>query len=200
MTENQQQLSRKQLRRVFAVVVAVAIGVLVLSRNTTHAQVGPYDTPLFSVQYPAGAHVEPRDDRDPGDDSVTHFYRGRLQHHSWADVDVTEFSGAVLAEDHTEAMFSKSSSKMFAPGFWASPITKTTLGGLQGYKQTIRGQILNGGNLPLLVRWRLAVSQDRTRVWIVQTISPTDQDLPEADCEKFFDSLKIKWPINPEAQ
>jgi hypothetical protein len=190
------KLRESKMKRVFEVALAVlfVLGTLALSgRNAAQAQVEPpYDTPLFSVQYPAGAHVEPRDDRDPGDDSVTHFYRGRLQHHSWADVDVTEFSGAVLAQDHTEVMFSKASSRMFAPGFWASPITKTTLGGLQGYKQTIRGRILNGGDLPLVVRWRLAVSRNRTRVWIVQTISPTDQDLPEADCERFFDSLKIK--------
>ena len=44
--------------------------------NTAHAQVGQlYDTPLFSVQYPTGAQVKLQDDRDPGDDSVTHFYQ-----------------------------------------------------------------------------------------------------------------------------
>ena len=109
------------MKRIVEVAFAVAfvVGVLVSSaENTTLAQVGQlYDTPLFSVQYPTGAQVKLQDDRDPGDDSVTHFYRGRLPRHSWADVDVTEFSGAVLAEDHTEVMFSKSTAKMFDPGF-----------------------------------------------------------------------------------
>jgi hypothetical protein len=185
------------MKRIVEVAFAVAfvVGVLVSSaENTTLAQVGQlYDTPLFSVQYPTAAQVNLKDDRDQGDDSVTHFYRGRLPHHSWADVDVTEFSGAVLAEDHTEVMFSNSSAKMFDPGFQASPITKTTLGGLEGYKQTVRGHFSsNGLELPLVLRWRLAVSHDRRRVWILQTTSPTDQDLSEADCERFFDSLKIK--------
>ena len=185
------------MKRVFAVAIAIAcvLGVLLSSaRNTALAQAGQlYDTPLFSVQYPTGAQVKLQDDRDQGDDSVTHFYRGRLPRHSWADVDVTEFSGAVLAEDHTEVMFSKSSAKMFDPGFQASQITRTTLGGLEGYKQTVRGHFSsNGLELSLVLRWRLAVSHDRRRVWILQTTSPTDQDLSEADCERFFDSLKIK--------
>lgn len=185
------------MRRVFAVAIAIAciLGVLLSSaRNTAHAQAGQlYDTPLFSVQYPTGAQVKLQDDRDQSDDSVTHFYRGRLPRHSWADVDVTEFSGAVLAEDHSEVMFSKSSAKMFDPGFQASQITRTMLGGLEGYKQTIRGHFASSGlELSLVLRWRLAVSHDRRRVWILQTTSPTDQDLSEADCERFFDSLKIK--------
>jgi len=72
-------------------------------------------------------------------------------------------------------------------------IARATLGGLEGYKQTVRGHFsTNGLELPLILRWRLAVSRDRTRVWILQTTSPTDQDLSEADCERFFDSLKIK--------
>ena len=192
-----EEVEGANMKRVLEVAFAVAfvLGVLVSSaENTTLAQVGQlYDTPLFSVQYPTGAQVKLQDDRDPGDASVTHFYRGRLPRHTWADVDVTEFSGAVLAEDHTEVMFSKSSAKMFDPGFQASPITKTTLGGLEGYKQTVRGHFSsNGLELPLVLRWRLAVSHNRTRVWILQTTSPTDQDLSEADCERFFDSLKIK--------
>jgi hypothetical protein len=192
-----EEAEEANMKRIFEVAFTVAfvVGVLVSSaENTTLAQVGQlYDTPLFSVQYPPGAQVNLKDDRDQGDDSVTHFYRGRLPHHSWADVDVTEFSGAVLAEDHTEVMFSKSSAKMFDPGFQASPITRTTLGGLEGYKQTVRGHFSsNGLELPLVLRWRLAVSHDRTRVWILQTTSPTDQDLSEADCERIFDSLKIK--------
>jgi hypothetical protein len=193
----QKKLREVNMKRIFDVAFAVAFVVNVLvssAENTTVAQVGQlYDTPLFSVQYPTGAQVKLQDDRDPGDASVTHFYRGRLPHHSWADVDVTEFSGAVLAEDHTEVMFSKSSAKMFDPGFQASQITRTMLGGLEGYKQTIRGHFSsNGLELSLVLRWRLAVSHDRRRVWILQTTSPTDQDLSEADCERFFDSLKIK--------
>jgi hypothetical protein len=183
------------MKRGFEVAFAVAfiLGVLVSSaRNTTHAQVGQlYDTPLFSVRYPTGAQVKLQDDRDPGDDSVTHFYRGRLQNHSWADVDVTEFSGAVLAEDHTEVMLSKATAKLFAPGFSASSLTETTLSGLHGYKQDFHGRMPENG-LPFVVRWRTAVSHDRTHVWILQTTSPSDQDLSQADCERFFDSLKIK--------
>jgi hypothetical protein len=181
------------MKRIVEVAFAVAfvVGVLVSSaENTTLAQVGQlYDTPLFSVQYPTGAQVNLKDDRDQGDDSVTHFYRGRLPHHSWADVDVTEFSGAVLAEDHTEVMFSKSSAKMFDPGFQASPITKTTLGGLEGYKQTVRGHFSsNGLELPLVLRWRLAVSHNRTRVWILQTTrceqGKSNPNVEEAICEE----------------
>jgi hypothetical protein len=159
---------------------------------SAYAQSISYDSPLFSVQYPAGAHVELRDDRDPGEDSITHFYRGRLPHHSWADVDITDFPDAVRPEDRTEILFSKKETAMFMPGFSATPITRTMLGGLQGYKQTIHGQMLNGDGLPLVIRWRLAIAHNRTRVWILQTISLTDQDLPETECENFFDSLKIK--------
>jgi hypothetical protein len=168
------------------------ITAVILFTISTYAQTTSYDTPLFSVQYPTGAHVELREDRDSDNKSVTHFYRGRLPHHSWADVDITDFSGAVLAEDRTEVMFSQKTSAMFVPGFSASPITKIMLGDLQGYKQTIHGQMLNGDGLPLVIHWRLAISHNRIRVWILQTISPTDQDLPEVDCEKFFGSLKIK--------
>jgi hypothetical protein len=151
-----------------------------------------YDTSLFSVQYPAGARVELKDDRDPGiDDAVTHFYRGRLPDRSWADVDITDFSGDVHSEDHMEVMLSKATAKLFAPGFAASPLTETTLGGLHGYKQDFHGRMPQNG-LPLVMRWRTAVSQDRTHVWILQTTSPSDEDLSETDCEKFFDSLKIK--------
>ncbi len=150
-----------------------------------------YETTRFSVQYPAGAHVELKDDRDPGDDSVTHFYRGRLRHHSWADVDITDFPGDVHPEDHTEVMLSKATAKLFAPGFSSSPLTETTLGGLRGYKQDFHGRMPENG-LPFVMRWRTAVSRDRTHVWILQTTSPSDQDLSEADCEKFFNSLKIK--------
>lgn len=49
-----------------------------------------------------------------------------------------------------------------------------------------------GSGLPLVVHWRLAVSKDRKRIWTLQTISPSEQELSEAACEKFFDSLKIK--------
>jgi hypothetical protein len=149
-----------------------------------------YETTRFSVLYPAGAHVELKDDRDP-DDSVTHFYRGRLPHHSWADVDITDFPGDVHSEDHTEVILSKATAKLFAPGFSASTLTETTLGGLRGYKQDFHGRMPENGP-PLVMRWRTAVSQDRTHVWILQTTSPSDEDLSEADCEKFFNSLKIK--------
>jgi hypothetical protein len=189
------EIEGANMKRVFQVAFAVAFVLSVLvscPENTTLAQVGQlYDTPLFSVQYPTGAQVKLQDDRDPGDASVTHFYRGRLPRHSWADVDVTEFSGTVLAEDHTEVMLSKATAKLFAPGFSVSPLTETTIGGLHGYKQDFHGRMPENG-LPFVMRWRTAVSRDRTQVWTLQTTSPSDQDLSEADCEKFFNSLKIK--------
>jgi hypothetical protein len=199
-----EEVEEASMKRVFEVALVVAFLLGVVVAGTRHAQTQveqptaqkqveqPYDTALFSVQYPAGARVELKDDRDPGvDDAVTHFYRGRLPHHSWADVDITEFSGTVHSEDHTEVTLSKATAKLFAPGFSASPLTETTLGGLHGYKQDFHGGMSENG-LPFVMRWRTAVSQDRTHVWILQTTSPSDQDLSEADCEKFFNSLKIK--------
>lgn len=175
--------------------VLSAIGAVVFLIGSTHdgstfAQTVPYNTALFSAQYPSGAKIELKNDSDP-DGSVSHFYRGRLPNHSWADVIITDFRGPVLDTHHTEVLFSKSSIGDFAPNFHADPITKTTLAGLRGYKQTIRGQIYDT-DLPLVVHWRLAISRNRTRVWIVRTMSPSDQDLSESDCERFFNSLKIK--------
>lgn len=198
-----EEVEEANMKRVFEVAFAVAfvLGVVLASARNTQTQAEQptaqtpveqrYEATRFSVQYPAGAHVELKDDRDPGDDSVTHFYRGRLPHHSWADVDITDFPGDVHSEDHMEVILSKATAKLFAPGFSSSPLTVTTLGGLHGYKQDFHGQMPENG-LPLVMRWRTAVSQDRTRVWILQTTSPSDQDLSEADCEKFFNSLKIK--------
>lgn len=116
---------------------------------------------------------------------LRHFNRVGLPRHSWADVDITDFSGSVLAEDHTEVIFSQKTSQDFESGFSATPITKITIGGLQGYRQTIHGQMLNSGGLPLVIRWRLAVSHNRTRVWILQTTSPSDQDLPRRIVKDF---------------
>lgn len=192
------------MTRVFGGVLAVAFilgGVVFVGTRRTQTQAEqptaqtpveqPYETARFSVVYPTGAQVEFKDDRDSGDDSVTHFYRGRLPHHSWADVDITDFPGRVESEDHNEVMLSTATAKLFAPGFSSSPLTETTLGGLHGYKQDFHGRMPENG-LPFVMRWRTAISRDRTHVWILQTTSPSDQDLSEADCEKFFDSLKIK--------
>jgi hypothetical protein len=181
---------RKNLKYLPAAIAIIFVFESIVMK--TYAQTTAYETSLFSVRYPAGAQIELKNEYDGGTNSGTHYYRGRLPHHSWADVTITDFSGVVLPEDHTEIILSKRSVKLFATGVSASPITKTILGGLLGYQQAIHGQILNNSDLSLVVRWRLAVSHTRSRVWILQTISPSDQDLSEADCERFFDSLKIK--------
>lgn len=164
------------------------------SKNTAHAEtpIVSYETPDFFVQYPSGAQIELRNEHDADTNSSTHYYRGRLPNHSWADVDIIDFPGAVLPEDHTEILFSKKTTALFTPGFSATPITKTILGGLQGYEQIIHGQMLSEEGLSLVIHWRLAIASNPKRVWILQTITPTDQDLPEAVCEEFFNSLKIK--------
>jgi hypothetical protein len=102
------------------------------------------------------------------------------------------FLALCFLEDHVETLFSKRLTAGFAPGFSASPITTAMLGGLQAYKQTVRGQSRKHDDLNIVFRWRLAISHNQTRVWVLQTISPSDEDLPEAECEKFFDSIKIK--------
>jgi hypothetical protein len=170
------------------------VSAIMLFAISACAQTGPYDTALFSVQYPAGGHIRVHESRDSENKikSVTHFYNARLPHRSVAEVDVTDYASAVFPEDRLETLFSKRVTAGFAPGFSASPITKAMLGGLQGYKQTVRGQLRKHDDLNLVFRWRLAVSQNQTRVWVLQTISPSDEDLPEAEWEKFFDSLKIK--------
>lgn len=185
------------MKTVFAVAVAIAIavviGVLVLSRDTTHTQIGPYDTPVFSVQFPTGAHVEPHDDpdkTDEGDSTVSHFYDGHMPGRGWANVSYTDFPSARKKDIAT--LQTEGSSALFRPGYQSSPMTDTTLGGLPGKELVVRGLTLDGG-YPIIVRSRMAFSPDSMRLWALQTSFDDDRKgLSEADCENFFDSLKIK--------
>jgi hypothetical protein len=74
------------------------VSAIMLFAISACARTGPYDTALFSVQYPAGARIDLRESRDSENKnkSVTHFYSARLSHHSFADVDITDFSSVVL--------------------------------------------------------------------------------------------------------
>lgn len=183
------------MKTVFTVAVAgaVVIGVLVSSRNTTHTQIGPYDTPMFSVQFPAGAQVELHDDpnrTDEGESVVTHFYDGSMPGRGWANVSYTDFPSARKTDIAT--LQTEGASALFRPGYQSSLMTDTTLGGLPGKELVVRGLTLDGG-IPIIVRSRMAFSPDSMRLWALQTSFDDDRKgLSEADCEKFFDSLKIK--------
>jgi hypothetical protein len=168
----------------------LAVG-LILSRTFAQPQV--YDTPLFSVQFPAGAEVRPvAVDRDSN--SATHTYIAKLPQHSFANIYINDFDECCVEDkDHVEISFSKSRLQShFAPGAFVSPITPATVGGVHGYQQTIRGQVSGGSGLPLILRWRIAVSKDRRHVWMLETTAPSDHELSEAASEAFFNSLRIK--------
>jgi hypothetical protein len=152
-----------------------------------------YDTELFSVQLPSGAEVRPVTvDRDS--DSATYAYTAKLPHHAYANIYVNEFNQCCVEDgDHFELKYSQSRLRShFAPAANASALTASTLGGLRGYQQTIRGQVAGGSGLPYVLRWRSAISKDRKHVWILETTAPGDQELSEAASEAFFNSLRIK--------
>lgn len=131
-------------------------------------------------------------DRDS--DSATYVYSAKLPHHGYANIYVNEFDQCCVEDgDHFELKYSKSRLQShFAPGAVPSPITSATLSGLQGYQQSIRGQVSGGSGLPYVLRWRSAISKDRKHVWIVETTAPGEQELSEAASEAFFNSLRIK--------
>ncbi len=168
----------------------LAVG-FVLARTFAQSQL--YDNPLFSVHFPAGAEVRPvLVDRDS--DSATHTYIAKLPQHSFANIYINDFNECCVEDkDHFEAKFSKSRLQShFAPGASVSPITAATVSGLRGYEQTIRGQVSGGSGLSYVLRWRIAVSKDRRRIWILETTAPSDHELSEAASEAFFNSLTIK--------
>ncbi len=127
------------------------------TRNAVQAQVDqPYETPLFSVQFPAGAHVEQQEIQG------NHFYSGDMRR-GWANVAITDFPEARDRMSMINAMpeaFSRGTDGIvFKPGFWSSPITDTTLGGLPAKERMLRGITVDGG-LHLTVRVRTAFSPD----------------------------------------
>jgi hypothetical protein len=171
-------------------IAILAVG-FILSQAFAQGQV--YDASLFSVQFPAGAEVHPPTvDRDS--DSATYVYAAKLPHHGYAHIYLNEFNQCCVEDgDHFEVKYSKSRLQShFAPGASASPITPAILGGLRGYQQTIQGQVPGGSGLPYLLRWRIAVSKDRQHVWVLETTTPSEQELSEAASEAFFNSLRIK--------
>jgi hypothetical protein len=162
--------------------------------QTQQQQQQRYDAPTFSVEFPAGTRVKLQDDGDlEKEHAVTHFYTGYLPQHGLAKVEVTEFRGQVRDEDHTEIGYSHAAAKTLDQGIQASPITSATVGGQEGFQQTIHGQLLFKGQLfPSVIHWRMAISRDRIRIFCISTVALDDEEMSEADREKFFGSLQIK--------
>ncbi len=194
------------MKKVFMALVIVAIGWflydLISSKIMPRTQYNrtetekPYDTPLFSVQFPAGAHIEREtkhstDSTDSASYSTSTYYSGNMPGRGWATVTITDFSEARDRASVINAM-SEVYSTSFKPGFLSSPITDTTLGGLPAKEQMFHGEMANGG-IHLTVRFRVAFSPDAMRSWTIITSFDDERNpLPEADCESFFNSLKIK--------
>jgi hypothetical protein len=151
----------------------------------------PYETALFSIQYPYGTHVVTHDDH--GENRHGKVYDGFL--HGDDSLTMTSVSyedfPTELNTDFTDAMLA-GYANMLKPGYSESPVTDATLSDLPARELVARG-IGKGTDVPVTVRLRIALSPGHTRMWLLFTMSDErGNGLSEADSNKFFDSFKIK--------
>lgn len=148
----------------------------------------PYDSPVFSIQFPPNVHIEQETTQDKN--STTHFYNGHVLDAGWANVGITDYPAPITPLKATT--ITETFSGWFKPGFWSSPVTDATLSGLPAKEEAFRGTLAEG-EVPVTLRVRVALSQNGLRLWTITTsFENGSKELSETDCKKFFDSLRIK--------
>lgn len=176
------------MKKAFIVIAVWFLASSIANKNAAQTQNVPYETSVFSVQYPAGAQIEPRQEKD--ENSTSYDYDGLIpKRSSVAIISYTDLPTPAKGDLATTML--KSPPVAFKPGYHSDPIKNVTVGNLPGKEQTLYGETTDSPG-KITVRWRMANSKNGLRAWILMTSSRGSNGLSEADSEKFFDSLKIK--------
>lgn len=153
----------------------------------------PYETPLFSVEFPVGGQVRVENISGKSKEGA---WRKSTRYHddagdgSWSAV--LGYADYPTARDLSDNPLATSGGDVFRPGYREGPVADTTLGGLPAGEIVARGMLKNNG-IPATLHMRVALSPDRLRTWTLVTVSDNrTNQFSEADAEEFFDSFKIK--------
>lgn len=146
----------------------------------------PYETPNFTVRFPANVPVHVTTEPDGGKK-----YVAGNDHCSWGITYLDDVSPDADAGTLTTVMQDLSKAR-FDPGFFISPSTAVVLGGSLPAQQMVAYGQTHGMRITMWQRMAIQGRQSGRRSWLLVVMADDQGGLSENDADMFFNSFKLK--------
>jgi hypothetical protein len=185
------------MKKVSAVVIGAVLVIIfwfltssISNKNAAQiqTQTTPYETSVFSVQFPSDGHVKVTISNGNG----LHAYNSTLPNRNQLAVLYFDSERPDLRIDNSMQGVPGFLDDILQPGYSTKRIDGKTIGGLPAWEFIASG-IEKSSSEPHRCHTRLAISADGIRHWMLWECSFNENEKSlEADSKNFFDSFKIK--------